>query len=36
MLGPKATTPAKLRQQMQFLGSANERGKYELRLEGTL
>jgi len=36
MLTPKATTPPKLRQQMQFLGSANNRGQYQMRLEGTL
>jgi len=35
-LAPKASTPPRLRQQMQFLGSADERGQYELRLEGTL
>lgn len=35
-LAPKPTTPESLRQQMQFLGSANDRGQYELRLEGTL
>jgi hypothetical protein len=36
LVAPKATTPEKLRQQMQFLGTANERGQYELRLEGSL
>ena len=36
LIAPKATTPARLRQQMQFLGTANERGQYELRLEGAL
>lgn len=36
LVAPKATTPGKLRQQMQFLGTANERGQYELRLEGSL
>jgi general secretion pathway protein N len=36
LLAPKVTTPPKLRQQMQFLGTANARGQYELRLEGTL
>jgi len=35
-LAPKRNTPARLRQQMQFLGSADERGQYELRLEGQL
>jgi len=32
----KANTPANVRQQMRLLGSANERGQYELRLEGQL
>jgi general secretion pathway protein N len=32
----KANTPPDLRQQMLFLGTANERGQYELRLEGKL
>ena len=35
-LAPKATTPSKLQSQMRFLGTANERGQYELRLEGKL
>jgi general secretion pathway protein N len=35
-LAPKNDTPAILRRQMQFLGSANERGQHELRLEGKL
>lgn len=35
-LAPKPQTPASVRQQMQFLGTANERGQYELRLEGAL
>ncbi len=35
-LAPKPETPPQLRQQLQFLGSANERGQYELRLEGRL
>jgi len=35
-LAPKNSTPANLRQQMQFLGSADERGQHELRLEGQL
>lgn len=29
-------TPAPVRQQLQFLGSANDRGQHELRLEGKL
>lgn len=29
-------TPAPIRQQLQFLGSANDRGQHELRLEGQL
>ena len=29
-------TPAAIRQQLQFLGPANDRGQHELRLEGTL
>jgi general secretion pathway protein N len=32
----KADTPPQLRQQLRFLGSANDRGQYELRLEGQL
>lgn len=35
-IAPKANTPANVRQQMQFLGSANERGQHSLRLEGQL
>ncbi len=35
-LAPKPETPPQLRQQLLFLGSANERGQYELRLEGRL
>ena len=35
-LAAKSNTPANVRQQMQFLGSANERGQHELRLEGEL
>lgn len=35
-LAPKSNTPASLRQQMQFLGSADERGQHTLRLEGQL
>ncbi len=36
LLAPKSTTSEKLRRQMQFLGTANDRGQYELRLEGQL
>lgn len=32
----KPEAPASLRRQMQYLGSANERGQHELRLEGSL
>jgi general secretion pathway protein N len=35
-LAPKNNTPDTVRQQMQFLGSPNERGQYPLRLEGRL
>lgn len=35
-LAPKATTPGNLRSQMRFLGTENERGQYEIRLEGKL
>jgi general secretion pathway protein N len=35
-LSPNASTPAPVRQQMQFLGSADDRGQHELRLEGVL
>jgi len=35
-LAAKPETPAQLREQMRFLGSPNERGQYELRLEGQL
>ena len=35
-LAPKNNTPANVRQQLQLLGSANERGQHELRLEGQL
>ena len=35
-LAAKADTPASVKQQMQFLGSPNERGQHELRLEGQL
>lgn len=36
LLAPKNNTPAELRQQMLFLGTANDRGQHELRLEGRL
>jgi len=36
LLAPKNNTPANVRQQLQLLGSANERGQHELRLEGQL
>jgi hypothetical protein len=32
----KPEAPARLRQQLQYLGSANERGQRELRVEGSL
>lgn len=35
-LAAKPDTPQQLLDQMRFLGSANERGQYELRLEGAL
>lgn len=35
-LGVKSTTPGSIRQQLQFLGSPDERGQHELRLEGRL
>ena len=35
-LSAKPETPADLRQQMQFLGSANDRGQREMRIEGQL
>jgi len=35
-VAPKGNTPAELKEQMRFLGTANERGQYELRLEGQL
>ena len=35
-VAPKDTTPTNLREQMRFLGTPNERGQYELRLEGQL
>ena len=33
-IAPKSNTPASVREQMQYLGSANERGQHEMRLEG--
>ncbi len=35
-IAPKPETPEALRNQMRFLGTANARGQYELRLEGSL
>lgn len=35
-LAPKANTPANMLRQMDVLGSPNERGQYEIRLEGVL
>lgn len=35
-IAPKSATPESVRRQMQFLGSANDRGQHELRLEGKL
>ncbi len=35
-VAPKPETPSKIQQQMQFLGTPNDRGQYELRLEGQL
>ena len=35
-LSANGKTAAPVRQQMQFLGSANDRGQHELRLEGVL
>jgi general secretion pathway protein N len=35
LVAPQANTPDELRQRLQFLGSPNERGQYELPLEGT-
>ena len=36
LVAPKANTPARLSQQMKFLGTPNERGQYEMRLDGRL
>lgn len=35
-VAPTDKTPAELRDQMRFLGTPNERGNYEMRLEGQL
>ena len=35
LVAPQANTPDELRQRLRFLGSPNERGQYELPLEGT-
>ena len=35
-LGAKESTPPSVRDQLRFLGPANERGQHELRLEGKL
>ena len=35
-VAPTDDTPGELREQMRFLGSPNERGNYEIRLEGQL
>jgi general secretion pathway protein N len=36
LLAPTDRTPARLQNQMQFLGSPNERGQYPVRMEGVL
>jgi hypothetical protein len=36
LVGPKPTTPNALREQMQYLGPANDRSQYEFQLEGRL
>lgn len=36
LVAPKANTPPRLRQQLQYLGSPNDRGQREIRLEGIL
>ena len=36
VVAPKDNTPPDLVEQMRFLGTANERGQYDLRLEGRL
>lgn len=35
-ISPMDSTPPQLREQLRFLGSANDRGQHELRLEGRL
>ncbi len=35
-IAPKPATPAEVKRQLQFLGAANDRGQYELRIEGAL
>jgi general secretion pathway protein N len=35
-VAPTASTPSELRDQMRFLGTPNERGNYQVRLEGQL
>lgn len=35
-ISPLETTPPSIREQLRFLGSANERGQHQLRLEGQL
>ena len=35
-LSPLDSTPAAIREQLRFLGSANDRGQHEMRLEGKL
>ena len=35
-VAPTDSTPSEMREQMRFLGSPNERGNYEVRLEGQL
>lgn len=36
LIAAKPATPPQVKEQMRFLGSPNERGQYELRLEGQL
>ncbi len=36
LLAPTDQTPARLRDQMQYLGSPNDRGQYPVRMEGVL
>ena len=35
-IAPRPETPPSVKRQLQFLGSANDRGQHELRVEGTL